>query len=261
MRKGKRRTPYTSTLDQNLFERLTPEARKEFDSGDGDELNDTGGLAKMQAIHSSSAICVNVFHYWKRIGTLTPVLGALGLPQEGGASIRFEQRLPIQPGFRRAPNIDVSVQYSPGNPISIGGIESKFTEPFRGKSVDGLKPKYLDLEDHWIDLPSCRNFAELISPHDTSRKHLHAAQLIKHTLGLIQFSGSKDRLRLVYLWFDPGGEDGRCHLREVEEFSKILQADGISFTHITYQKLVRTLQDTLPPRHDRYLAYLQERYI
>jgi hypothetical protein len=55
---------YTPSLNENLFEALLPEARAEYERGDGRELGRPDGLpGKMQAVHSSSAIACNVFHY------------------------------------------------------------------------------------------------------------------------------------------------------------------------------------------------------
>ena len=64
--KGNRgRKAYTQKLDDNLFEPLLPETVKNFKGADGGEL--TGNPCKMQAVHSSSALGVNIFQYWKRI--------------------------------------------------------------------------------------------------------------------------------------------------------------------------------------------------
>ncbi len=62
--KGKRGRPsYTLELDQNLFQPLLPDVCKSFVSGDGGELRSTEFPGKMQAVHSSSALGVNVFQY------------------------------------------------------------------------------------------------------------------------------------------------------------------------------------------------------
>ena len=54
----------TKTLDQNLFEPLLPETRTEIEKGDGGELKgDSTHSVKMCAVHSSSAIGVNVLQY------------------------------------------------------------------------------------------------------------------------------------------------------------------------------------------------------
>jgi hypothetical protein len=51
--------------DDNLFEPLLSEVKGNFEEADGGELS--GKPCKMQAVHSSSALGVNIFQYWKRI--------------------------------------------------------------------------------------------------------------------------------------------------------------------------------------------------
>ena len=77
--KGKRGRPaYTPKLHQNLFQALLPEVRESFAAGDGGELGSPGLPGKMQAVHSSSALGVNVFQYWSQN------LPYLLLPQHAG---------------------------------------------------------------------------------------------------------------------------------------------------------------------------------
>jgi len=59
------RKAYTQKLGDNLFEPLMIEIRNNFKEADGGEL--TGNPCKMQAVHSSSALGVNIFQYWKRM--------------------------------------------------------------------------------------------------------------------------------------------------------------------------------------------------
>jgi len=61
---NKGRKAYTKKLDDNLFEPLMPKVKSSFNQGDGGEL--TGNPCKMQAVHSSSALGVNIFQYWKK---------------------------------------------------------------------------------------------------------------------------------------------------------------------------------------------------
>ena len=57
---------YTSSPDDNLFEPLNPAVKEQFNDADGGELKPgKDRLPKMQALHSSSALAINVFHYWK----------------------------------------------------------------------------------------------------------------------------------------------------------------------------------------------------
>jgi hypothetical protein len=56
---------YLKTVELNLREPLSARARAAFDAGDGGELSDSRSRpAKMRALHSSSALAVNVFDYW-----------------------------------------------------------------------------------------------------------------------------------------------------------------------------------------------------
>jgi hypothetical protein len=66
-----------------LFEPLCQEAIAEFSNGAGKELDD-----KMRAPHSSSALAVDVFHYW-RYGEVDRVARACSV-QRKGDSLRFE---------------------------------------------------------------------------------------------------------------------------------------------------------------------------
>jgi len=70
------RKTYTQKLDDNLFEPLMIEVRNNFKEADGGEL--TGNLypCKMQAVHSSSALGVNIFQYWKRINQVPAIAAA-----------------------------------------------------------------------------------------------------------------------------------------------------------------------------------------
>ena len=53
---------YTKLTDykDNLFEELKPEAKNEYASGDGHELD-----SHMYSLISSSALCCNFFHHWR----------------------------------------------------------------------------------------------------------------------------------------------------------------------------------------------------
>ena len=65
---------YTRCLEANLFESLLSQTIQEFEAGDGHELS--GYPPKMSALHSSSALAVNFFQYWQRVGvvgTINPV--------------------------------------------------------------------------------------------------------------------------------------------------------------------------------------------
>jgi len=84
-----------------------PEVKSDFEEADGGEL--TGNPCKMQAVHSSSALGVNIFQYWKRINQIPTIVAACGFystDNNYSQGINFEVKYPISGKFPRSPNID-----------------------------------------------------------------------------------------------------------------------------------------------------------
>ena len=258
---------YTVSLEKNLFKPLTQDVQCQFQDGAGNELSGKTP-SKMQAVHSSSALTVNFFFYWKNLGYFEPVARVLKVPSKNISSIQFEQPLPIMKNpnrriFRRDPNIDVLFLYN-GSRISYSiGIECKFTEPYCNRldgKERGLKKSYLDVIDLWRDIPSIRNFAETIAPVDDRFRHLHAAQLVKHVLGMKHRFGKRG-FRLLYLWYDVPFNEGEQHRSEIEEFKKAAKEDNIVFQTITWQEAIIGLADKYYSTNERYIDYLTQRYL
>jgi hypothetical protein len=264
--KGNRGRPaYTVNLDYNLFQPLLPDVQRAFDNGDGNELGSTssGQPGKIQAIHSSSALGVNVFQYWKSINAVPLIAAACGLcrrDSEVSCDIEFEKKYPVNKNFGFHPNIDVVIHNKPEARIKQFAIECKFSEAYGAYKHNGLKQKYLEYEDIWSDIPNLRTLAHRISPDDNEFNHLHPAQLIKHILAMKGQFG-RDGFRLLYLWYDVLGEQGKCHQDEVAEFAKVVERDGIKFHSLTYQELITTLANRFRSDHHMYIKYLTERYL
>lgn len=262
--KGKRGRPaYTCKLDQNLFQPLLPDVRKSFADGDGGELDSAEFPGKMQAVHSSSALGVNVFQYWKSINEVPLIAAQCGLCRLGSQvskDIHFEEKYPINDEFGYHPNIDVVIHNAPSAKIKRFAIECKFSEAYGAHKHGGLKAKYLGLDDIWADIPNLLRFAKGISPDDNEFVHLHPAQLVKHILGLKRQFG-KAGFRLLYLWYDVLGDQGKRHRDEVLKFTEVTKNDGIKFHSITYQDLIVHLANKLRTEHPDYIRYLTERYL
>ncbi|KJS32310.1 MAG: hypothetical protein VR64_07260 [Desulfatitalea sp. BRH_c12] len=254
---------YLKTLDQNLFQPLLPEVFDSFAGGDGGELGSSYLPGKIQALHSSSALGVNVFQYWKGKSEVSTIAGACGLCRRGSGTcldIKFEEKYPINHSLGFHPNIDIVIHNKPDSKIKVFAIESKFSEAYSTHHHGGLKSKYLENDEIWRDIPHLHSFAEGISPEDHGFMHLHPAQLVKHILGLKRKVG-KNGFRLLYLWYDVLGGQGKRHRDEVAEFSEIAKQDGIKFHSLTYQELIVTLADQLGPDHHEYVRYLTARYL
>lgn len=258
------REAYTKHLQDNLFQDLHPDTKAEIEEGDGGEL--TGNAtkaAKMSAVHSSSAIGVNVFDYWKEkdIPQLAALLGLCREDNKSAKAIHFEQKFKISSKFSFDPNIDVVIENDPENKIKAFGIECKFSEAYGSRVHPGLKEAYLtDIPEQWTDIPSLFEFAKTISPDDEKFKHLHPAQLVKHILGLKKAYG-KDGFRLLYLWYDVLGSEGEVHRNEIERFKAIAKADGILFHEISYQELIVKMQGEPYETNKAYVDYLSGRYL
>lgn len=254
---------YTSTLEQNLFRPLSPEALSEYGCGKGGELAaNEAGIRKMQAVHSSAALTVNLFQYWREIDNLAPLLKALDLPRQLLVKITYERKLPIADKVNRKafpvdPHIDVMIAC----PASSTAIECKFTEAYSSYKHAGIKPAYMELRDLWKGIPGCKRLAQSICPNDEEFPHLHPAQLLKHILGLKHAYKNKSDFRLLYLWYDAPSNAGDAHRNEIERFSDIVKSDGIAFKALTFQDVIFRLAENHQPEHRGYIHYLTERYL
>lgn len=251
---------YTKKLEDNLFDALDPDVKREFEKGDGGEL--CGNPQKMCALHSSSALEINIFYYWKRINQINKIAHACGFCNEDNGncrSINFEYKCFINKCFSRSPNIDVVINNSLGSKVKVFAVECKFSEAYSSRGHLGLKQKYLKLEE-WAEMPNLLELAKSISPEDRIFNYLHAAQLIKHILGLTVNCG-KDGFRLLYLWYDCLGEEGAKHKKEIENFIKITKADNIVFHTLSYQELIVALSNQNRSNHESYINYISSRYL
>ena len=252
---------FVYNLEDNLIERPTDEARRAFEAGDGGELHrDKPGEGNMYALHSSSATAYNLFHYWHARNELSPITAALGLPSAGATKLCFETKYPIVEGdrrFPRSPNLDVEIKYEGGG-LSVAAVECKLSEPY-GRAHGPLAASYLDLDDKWEALPHLREIAVQVASHNGGFRHLDAAQLLKHVLGLTTTFDSA-RFRLLYLWYDAPGEESNRLRAELETFGEAARADAVHFVPLTYQHVILKLAAARDARR-AYVDYVTERYL
>jgi len=252
---------YVIDLNHNLFELLSDEIRAEFEQGDGDEL---GGKRKMYALHSSSALCCNVFCYLRTHDLLGLFLATCGLPLGRIASVRFEGRFRItdnhQPArFPKPANLDLAIEYPPGCDLRAVAVESKFTEPY-GAHPRPIKPAYLEVPELWQGLGQCRALAGEVARGEAGFASLDAAQLIKHILALRNKYGPRGSL-LLYLWYDECGHRAQLHREDADRFAATVATDGVRFMSMTYQSLIPALAQQLGSTHKAYADYLHSRYL
>lgn len=265
--KGERGRPtYTVTLSENLFEPLDSENVETICGGNGQELvGSPDSPAKMQALHSSSALGVNIFQYWQKRGLLNEIAAACNFCRNGSdysEKLVFEDKYKIRSKFNAPPNIDVVFHNQDNASYKLFAVECKFSESYGGRHHGGMAPVYLNEADLWKDLPALHELAKEISPDDNRYTYLHAAQLIKHILGLREcLKGEEKKFRLLYLWYDVLGQAGGDHRAEIEDFKQYTDAEGIKFHAMTYQELILRLAGEYRTDHLDYVKYLTERYL
>lgn len=217
--------------------------------------------ARIAALHSSAALVANVFDHWSARDA-APLLAALGFGADA-ATLSFEEPLATSVEGD-PPTSDVVLRCAS---LRVVAIESKFGEWLvrRGSNRADLKPKYFPAgRALWRDagLPACQLFAEDLRNGRERFKHLHAAQLLKHALGLARAAGGaaepRGRHELRYLYYEWPSEPAPAHRAELERFARRVGAE-IAFSVSTYQDLYRAL--AADARVDRaYLEYLSARY-
>ena len=254
---------YFKDIDDNIYKKLKADNKRIYQNAKGHELlseakeKETNSLSKMKSIISSSALVVNLFQYWQDnkkdiLSLLKALLPNYNYDTPSSTTITFEKELQIEGINGGTPNLDVIIEL--GNEIIA--IESKFAEPYRSKTYQGLGSKQYNDDSLWNDLPNIKE------KRNITTEHLDYPQLIKHILGL-KNSKYKENFTLLYLWYDvPGTEEAKEHQEEIEAFASIAKADGINFRHITYQKVIEYLNNYKNEHKDYidYIDYLNQRY-
>ena len=260
---------YFEKIDDNIYEKLSPNNKKFFKKGQGNETDDNCiRRAKMKSAVSSSAIAVNLFQHWQEKEDISPLLKALRIIRKNNrtttnATIKFEDKKEIiNPETSETistPNLDITIESK--NLQHIIAIESKFTEPYSSKTQKELSEKYNN-ENLWVGLENIKNEIYKLENEKKEKifkfKRLDYLQLIKHILGLKSKHGKK--FKLLYLWYDVPGTEGYEHRQEIEYFKKLVK-DKVDFCHITYQEVIFNLKENYYDEHKDYIDYLVERYL
>lgn len=249
---------YVAHYQANLLAPISPAAQKAFGRGAGAELVDSGGkAAKMRALHSSSALVVNVFDHWHDRDR-RPLLDALGCSSVA-AVLEFEA--PLRTGAGGIPpHLDVLLRCDDGSTI---GIESKFTEWMTTKKRMGDKVKpYFDEHDesYWsrAGLHASHRLAMAVRDGAATFKHLDVPQLLKHALGLAAAARGSS-WSLLYLFFDSTGALQRNHHDDLRRFTAVV-GDELQFTMLSYQELFGRLFADESAVDPAYASYIRCRY-
>jgi hypothetical protein len=233
---------------------LNPETHNELLHGDGNEFGEPGKRPKIAALHSSSALAINVFDYWRH--REKSAIGA-SLPRPAGARIKqllFEQKFPT--GISR-PNIDVVVEWDGAGMLAI---ESKFTEWMGNSGRKALKDAYFpNTKELWkaAGLPDAQRAAEQYL--QVGFDHLDVPQLLKHMLGLAHTCRERP-WALLLLWHRINEEMAPAMENEISQFQQLLGKDCTRFVTMTYQELWQQLVAGIGSGHEQYVTYITARY-
>jgi hypothetical protein len=211
---------YLDHYSENVISTISVEDFKtDLENGDGNEL-----YGKFQALHSSSALAVNFFGFFKKNLNKFEVFGVTDFKKS-----QFEKKLPT--GMRRSPNLDFYLE----NETYVIGFESKFLETLSQKKPE-ISNAYSDGLLSKID----EGFIEIINHYreNNAKSCLDIAQLIKHSVGLIRNKGNK-KAKLIYIYWEPLNShefiEYKRHKKELVEFSERIKCvKGIEFHHTTY---------------------------
>lgn len=212
---------YVADFKDNLVSTISvDDFFDDLNNGDGNELK-----SKFKALYSSSALGVNFFGFFKRHLDKFSVLG-----ESNFIVGQFEKKLKTGLGGN-PPNLDFYLE----NKNCIIGIESKFLEPLTPKQPV-FSASYSDSFLHTLDkgLPVIVNHYR----DHNSATLLDTAQLIKHSIGLLNNKGDK-RAKLIYVYWEPLNADDfyehRQHNKELADFAERIKiVSGVSFHHMTY---------------------------
>lgn len=106
----------------------------------------------MQALHSSSALDVNIFQYWQKLNHVPLIAAACGLCRRGNKvseKIVFENKYPIDNRFPVPPNIDVVIYNLNSFKYKRFAIECKYSEVYITQMHSWIKSEYMSLEGIW----------------------------------------------------------------------------------------------------------------
>lgn len=246
---------YTANLEDNLLAPMHPATFAEFAANGGHELRPVvrGGRPKLHALHSSSALACNLFDHWRAHDPAVPCR-ALGL--DGKASLRFEA--PYATGLPgEAPRLDAVLGGTGGATVAI---ECKFTEPFRQRRRGPpFRERYFPGgEPVWRrhGLVRAARLADALQSGRAGYRHLDAAQLLKHALGLTV--SAPGAFALVYLYVPAGAADAR-HRAELERFADALGGE-FDFLALDVPTLLERLGEAAGAGHRAYFDYVTGRY-
>jgi hypothetical protein len=247
---------YTKLPEENLIQGVEKQDFwSDLGAGAGNELiDDSKGPAKFCAAYSSSALAVNAFGPFRNAPWNLEILGYSEF-----TGTQFEKPLPT--GLRGTdPHLDF---YAQGHG-QIVCIESKFLEPLRPKAA-GFADSYEGAIASLAE-PCWAEVYEGLKQDPRQFRHLDAAQLVKHYLGMRNTLGLMEKeLVLFYVYWEPtnAGElvEFQQHRKEISHLSNAVTNSQLKFVARSYSELWAEWENTSSwGGMARHVERLQQRY-
>lgn len=228
---------YFLNNSDNLLDGITEDLYQEdLMSGSGNELK-----SKFNAVFSSSALAVNNFAIVKK-----HLSDFKFFEYSDFFNPRFERQ--FKTGLRGAPpNLDFTIE----NKDVVIAFESKYLETLEKKKVkfaDSYNIENLDyLNDFWFDL---------IKRYQDLNLNLDVAQLIKHSIGLLNHRrrNPHQKVVLVYLYWTPENFNDvpnfKTHEKELLKFKKdIEKCKNLEFISLSYNEFWKLYDNSFFNEH------------
>jgi hypothetical protein len=216
-------------IDIDLFQ-------EDLMKGSGNELK-----SKFNAVFSSSALAVNNFSIVKKYCSKFSCFDYSNFD-----NAQFERQFRTGLGGT-PPNLDFTIE----NKDIVIAIESKYLEitaKKKAKFVDSYNKEKLDyLNDFWF---------KLIRDYTDYSSFLDVAQLIKHSIGLINYKreNPKKKIILVYLYWTPDNYKSFPnfieHQNDLMEFEKVMKKNkDLKFISTTYNEFWKHYDNSIFREH------------
>jgi len=209
--------------------------------------------------NSSNALCVNNFALFKKFKNKISFCGYNNFNE-----VKFEKIMPSGLQAKKHPQIDFYLE----NQKVIIAIESKYTEHFESKIEHTNKNLSIYLKYFGKNLSHLpKSFIKLIEHYNTNEElmYLDVAQLIKHSIGLINESKKKEKKAiLVYIYWEPINwdeiESCKQHRNEVVEFSNRVKEfeNIITFKSLSYRDFWKMYENCELMKE--YIKIIRDRY-
>lgn len=193
---------------------------------------------------SSASLAVNAFGWFIEQPSILPPFPSLPFPNWSPVRVDIEEslRFPWRGGLH--PWLDAVVETDK----HLIGVESKRCEPFRSKPKPILSEAYW--RDVWGDrMGGWQSVRNALRDGTLRFKHLDAAQLVKHSLGLLTQAHKRGRAPiLLYLYAEPQQVGGRTiqpsdhatHRTEIGILADMVGSDEVTFIATSYSEWVST---------------------